>query len=90
MAKRLSDDVLRREGVISEDQLGRELCRNCGGGIVLDDADRRDMTVPHRRICRNCGSEYGTTRATLYPSRAEYSDVKPGFYSSSVDQPSQR
>ncbi|MET0152873.1 MAG: hypothetical protein ABW298_09735 [Candidatus Binatia bacterium] len=90
MAKRLGDDVLRREGAISEDQLGRQFCRNCGGGIVLDDTDHRGMKVPHRRICRNCGSEYGTTSATLYPSRSEYSDVRPGFYSSPNDQPSQR
>ncbi len=90
MAKRLSDDVLRREGAVSEAQLGRQFCRNCGGGIILDDADRRDMSVPHRRICRKCGSEYGTTPATLYPSRGEYSDVRPGFYSSSSDQPIQR
>jgi hypothetical protein len=88
MAKRLSDDVLRREGVVSEDQLGREFCRNCGGSIVVDGADHRDLSVPHRRICRNCGSEYGTTRATLYPPRSEYSDVRPDFYSS--DPPSQR
>jgi hypothetical protein len=90
MAKRLSDDVLCREGAISEGELGRELCRNCGGGIVLDGADRREMNVPHRRICRNCGSEYGTTRATLYPSLSVYSVVNPGFYSSPADQPSQR
>ncbi len=90
MAKRLSDVVLRREGAATEDQLGRQICRNCGGGIVLDGADRREMNVPHRLVCRNCGSEYGTTQATLYPSRSEYSNVKPGFYSSPIDQPSQR
>jgi hypothetical protein len=90
MAKRLRDDVLRPEGAIAEDQLGKQFCRNCGGGIVLDGADRRKMSVPHRRICRNCGGEYGTTRATLYPPRSDYSVVRRDFYSSPSDQPSQR
>jgi hypothetical protein len=89
MAKRLSDDVLRREGAISEGQLGRQLCRNCGGAIVLNDAGR-DANVPQRRVCRTCGSEYGTTRATLYPARSQYSNVPEGFYSNLIDQPSHR
>jgi ribosomal protein S27AE len=90
MAKRLNDDVLRREGVVLESQIGRQFCRNCGGGIVLDAADHRDADVPHRRVCRKCGGEYGTTLATLHPRATEYSNVRPGFYSSSSDQPSQR
>jgi hypothetical protein len=81
MAKRLNDDVLRREGAILESQIGRQFCRNCGGGIVLDAVDRRDADVPHRRICRKCGGEYGTTMATPYPRLTEYSNARPGFYS---------
>ena len=90
MAKRLSDDVLRREGVISEAQFGRQFCRNCGGGIILDDEGHRGRNVPHRRVCRKCGSENGTTRATLYPPRSEYGNAPQGFYSGSSDQPSKR
>lgn len=60
--------------------IGREFCRNCGGGIVLDSADRRSNRMPHRRLCRRCGDEYGTTSATLYPGREEYSTVPRGFY----------
>jgi ribosomal protein S27AE len=90
MARRLNDEVLRREGAILEGQLGKQFCRNCGGGIVLDGTDERVGDVPHRRVCPRCGSEYGTTLATLHPPLREYSDVKPGFYSSVRDQPSQR
>jgi hypothetical protein len=81
MARRLNDEVLRREGAIPEGQLGKHFCRNCGGGIVLDGTDERVGDVPHRRVCPRCGSEYGTTPATLHPQLREYSDVKPGFYS---------
>jgi ribosomal protein S27AE len=90
MARRLSDDVLRREGAIAEGQIGRQFCRNCGGGIVLDGSDHRERDVPHRRVCPRCGCEYGTTLATLHPPLEEYSVVRPGFYASVRDQPSQK
>jgi hypothetical protein len=90
MARRLNDEVLRREGAIPEGQLGKQFCRNCGGGIVLDGTDHREKEVPHRRVCPRCGGEYGTTIAELHPPLREYSDVRPGFYSSVRDQPSQR
>jgi len=90
MARRLNDEVLRREGAIPEGQIGKQFCRNCGGGIVLDGTDERDADVPRRRVCPRCGGEYGTTLSTLHPPLREYSDVRPGFYSSERDQPSQR
>ena len=77
MAKRLSASVLAKEPLVS--QIGREICRNCGGGIVVDSADHRGANLPHRRVCRNCGVEYGTTRATLYPDRAEYETLPERF-----------
>ena len=73
MAKRLSASILAKEPLVG--QIGREICRNCGGGIGVDVADHRAANVPHRRVCRNCGVEYGTTRATLYPGRAEYESL---------------
>jgi len=81
MAKRLNGNVPQRD-VAPPDWIGREICRNCGGAITVDAADHRGTLVPHRRTCRTCGDEYGTTRATLYPPREEYSTVRRGFYSS--------
>ena len=89
MARRLSDDVLRREGAILESQIGKQFCRNCGGGIVRDGTDHREQ-VPHRRVCPRCNGEYGTTLATLHPPLEDYSVVKPGFYSKMQAQPSQK
>lgn len=63
MAKRLSESVLRAETSVSAEQLGREICRNCGGGIVVEPTDHRPGRWPHRKLCRKCGAEYGTTRA---------------------------
>jgi hypothetical protein len=83
MARRLSGDALQRDGALPEGWVGREICRNCGGAILVDGADHRTANVPHRRTCRTCGDEYGTTRAPLYPPREEYSTVRAGFYSSS-------
>jgi hypothetical protein len=77
MAKRLSANVLAKEPLVG--QIGREICRNCGGGIVVDSADHRGAKVPHRRVCRICGVEYGTTRATLYPDRNEYESLPERF-----------
>ena len=85
MARRLNDEVLRREGTIPEGQIGRQFCRNCGGGIVLDGADGRAGDVPRRRVCPRCGGEYGTTLAALHPPLREYSDVRTDFYSSVGD-----
>jgi len=82
MAKRLSANALAKEPPAG--QIGREICRNCGGGIVLDSADHRSANVPHRRVCRNCGVEYGTTRATLYPDRAEYETLPERFRTGSA------
>jgi hypothetical protein len=89
MARRLSDDVLQREGAIPEGQIGKQFCRNCGGGIVRDGTDHREQ-APHRRVCPRCNGEYGTTLATLHPPLEDYSDVRPGFYSKVQDQPSQK
>jgi hypothetical protein len=77
MAKRLNARILAKEPVVG--QIGSEICRNCGGGIVVDAADHRTANVPHRRVCRTCGVEYGTTRATLYPGRAEYESLPERF-----------
>jgi hypothetical protein len=87
MARRLSDELLRREGAIADADIGKRFCRNCHGGIALDGADERDGDVPHRLVCQRCGGEYGTTLATPYPQLREYSDVTPGFYSSVRGQP---
>ena len=78
MARRLGDGAIV-DGV-PEGGIGRDFCRICGGGIVVDGADHRSTRVPHRRVCRRCGDEYGTTAATLYPDREEYSTVPHGFY----------
>ena len=78
MARRLGDGAVAT--AIPNGGVGREFCRNCGGGIIVDGADQRAARVPHRRVCRKCGEEYGTTSATLYPDRYEYSNVKRGFY----------
>jgi hypothetical protein len=78
MARRLDNGAIASG--IPDAIIGREICRNCGGGIVLDGADHRSTRVPHRRVCRKCGEEYGTTVATLHPSRGEYSTVRRGFY----------
>jgi hypothetical protein len=77
MAKRLSANLLAKEP--PGGQIGRDICRNCGGGIEVDATDRRRATLPHRRICRKCGVEYGTTPATLYPARAEYESLPERF-----------
>ncbi len=82
MAKRLSASVLAKEPLVG--QIGREICRNCGGGIVVDSADHRAANLPHRRVCRNCGVEYGTTRATLYPGRAAYESLPERFRTGSA------
>ena len=79
MARRLSASVLAKDPLVG--QIGREICRNCGGGIIVDAADHRGESVPHRRVCRNCGVEYGTTRATLYPARDEYESLPERFRS---------
>jgi ribosomal protein L40E len=81
MAKRLSDGVLRGETRVTASEVGREICRNCGGEIVVDASDRRAMSLPHRRVCRKCGAEYGTTAATLYPRREKYGLRRPGVLS---------
>ena len=78
MARRLADAAL--VSGIPEGGIGREFCRICGGAIVVDGADHRSTQMPHRRVCRRCGDEYGTTSATLYPAREEYSTVRRGFY----------
>lgn len=79
MAKRLSETIL---GKPTEDgRVGYEVCRNCGGGIIVDAADHRSGNVPHRRVCRKCGVEYGTTRSTLYPPPSEYGMAPSRFYS---------
>ncbi|MBI2963317.1 MAG: hypothetical protein HYY35_06130 [Deltaproteobacteria bacterium] len=62
MAKRLNERELRWEAPVSAEQLGREICRNCGGGIVVEPVDHRPERWPHRKVCRRCGAEYGTTR----------------------------
>lgn len=62
MAKRLMDGVLDRETDVADAQLGRGICRNCGGAIVLDAASVHGPRLPRRRICRKCGAEYGTTK----------------------------
>ena len=81
MAKRLNGNAAARDLAPPESWVGRELCRNCGGAIMLDQTDHRDGAVAHRRTCRTCGDEYGTTQAPLHPDREEYSNVRPGFYS---------
>jgi hypothetical protein len=86
MAKRLSEGVLRLRGAGAEGQHGREICRNCGGAIIVEGADR-DAHTPRRRVCRTCGSEYGTTRASLYPGLGQYSNVSPDFYPNWSDRP---
>jgi len=78
MAKRLSASLLGKEPLVG--QIGREICRNCGGGIIVDGADHRAARLPHRRVCRKCGVEYGTTRVALYPGRAEYETLPEGFH----------
>jgi hypothetical protein len=62
MAKRLSDGVRAREAMVPPQEIGRGICRNCGGAIVVDPADVRSPRLPHRRVCRKCGAEYGTTK----------------------------
>lgn len=66
MAKRLRESELQKETTVPPSELGSELCRICGGAIIVDPADNRPPGLPHRRICRVCGAEYGTTR----PARA--------------------
>ena len=79
MAKRLPEKE-RIEGTrVSETDVGREVCRNCGGDVAVEAADRRSLELPHRRICRTCKAEYGTTAATLYPARKKYDLPAPGF-----------
>ena len=78
MAKRLSASLLGKEPLGG--QLGGEICRNCGGGIIVDAADHRAAGLPHRRVCRKCGVEYGTTRVTLYPGRGEYETLPGRFH----------
>jgi hypothetical protein len=72
MSRRLNETAAR--AAAGNGAVGRDICRNCGGEIIVDGADHRDMRLPHRRVCRKCGVEYGTTPATLYPSRQAYSD----------------
>jgi hypothetical protein len=62
MAKRMSESVLRRETLVPPQEIGRGICRNCDGAIVVDPEDLRSAHLPHRRICRKCGAEYGTTK----------------------------
>jgi hypothetical protein len=62
MAKRLSETLLAREGLVPPQEIGRGICRNCGGAVIVDPSDRRSSRLPHRRVCRKCGAEYGTTR----------------------------
>jgi len=64
MAKRMSESVLTRETLVSPQEIGRLICRNCGGAIVADPADLRSASLPHRKVCRKCGAEYGTTKPT--------------------------
>jgi hypothetical protein len=78
MARRLADGAIVTGP--PEGGIGREFCRNCGGGIVIDAADHRSSRVPHRRLCRRCGDEYGTTPGPLHPDREEYSTAPRGFY----------
>ena len=72
MAKRLRESVLLGATRMAAGDAGREFCRNCGGDIVVEPADHRSKELPHRRVCRKCSAEYGTTAATLYPSRRMY------------------
>jgi ribosomal protein L40E len=62
MAKRLSETLRAREALVPQREIGRGICRNCGGAIVVDPDDFRSPHLPHRRICRKCGAEYGTTK----------------------------
>jgi len=62
MARRLSDRELEKETRVPEAEVGREICRICGGAIIVDPQNNRPPRLPHRRICRKCGAEYGTTR----------------------------
>lgn len=62
MAKRLSESRLPKEGAVPPQEIGRRICRNCGGAVVVDPSDHRSLRLPHRRVCRKCGAEYGTTR----------------------------
>jgi hypothetical protein len=77
MAKRLNASLLGKQPPIG--QIGRDICRNCGGGIAVDASDHRAASVPHRRVCRKCGVEYGTTAATLHPGRAAYESLPERF-----------
>ena len=79
MAKRLPERVLGEETKVPPKEIGREVCRNCGGEIWVDPVDKRSLELPHRRICRTCSTEYGTTAASLYPARPKYDLPKPGF-----------
>lgn len=63
MAKRLSERALQGATTVSAAECGREICRNCGGAIVVEPALPGLARLPHRRVCRKCGTEYGTTRA---------------------------
>ena len=79
MAKRLREKLLAEETAVAPKEVGREICRNCGGEIRVEPVDKRSLDLPHRRICRTCSTEYGTTPATLYPARKKYDLPKPGF-----------
>ncbi|MGH7896833.1 MAG: hypothetical protein ACREQQ_02710 [Candidatus Binatia bacterium] len=63
MAKRLPDGELEKETRVPPEEIGRVICRLCGGAIVPDPANNRPPGLPHRLICRRCGAEYGTTRS---------------------------
>lgn len=63
MAKRLSDRALDSAIRVNAAECGREICRNCGGAIVVEPELPGRGRLPHRRVCRKCGTEYGTTRA---------------------------
>jgi ribosomal protein L40E len=62
LAKRLSERELENETRIPAEEVGKEICRVCAGGIIVDPANNRPPGLPHRLICRRCGAEYGTTR----------------------------
>ncbi len=63
MAKRLNERALESATQVGNGRTGREICRNCGGGIVIEPPLPTAPRLPHRRVCRKCGAEYGTTRA---------------------------